>query len=410
MRGRWWVAIGAVAVVVAGTSMVVVRHSEAVERLAQQGAVAAVAASGSSRAAVSGRQVTVPELSTPMPVSTGAPTAPSTASTSAPVIHTSARTPARSSKPTTSTTIPATSPKPKLTPAAAPSKPRANSPSRTPTPSSTTSTGPTVVPFPRVPAQPTLPHPTDEQIQESLAAAVQTAADQGVQEQAVVASRTSGAVIASEGDDEGSVPAMSLVKLFIATDTIEQDGGVGTLSATDQQNLATMIETSDDGIAQDFYDAGGDDAVIERSIQRYGLTGSSPTPDEEYWGDVQITARDIATLLSKALDSPTTGPWLAAVMRAATDTADDGYDQNFGMNAIAGAGSKQGWGCCLADVLALHSAGFTTDRIVVILTTSAPDSSAGRLGTADDLMDDPGARTAREAITATVHAVLGLSS
>ena len=60
-------------------------------------------------------------------------------------------------------------------------------------------------------------------------------------------------------------------------------------------------------------------------------------------------------------------------MAAATDTAADGFDQDFGVNAISGAGSKQGWGCCLGGVVALHSAGFTANEIIVVLSTSYPD-------------------------------------
>ena len=96
---------------------------------------------------------------------------------------------------------------------------------------------------------------------------------------------------------------MSLVKLFLALDVIDSAGGVSNVAASTLANLTTMIATSDDVIAQDVYDEDGGSASIERVIADYGLTGSSPSPEEEYWGDVRITASDVASLLYQALST-----------------------------------------------------------------------------------------------------------
>ncbi|MTD16086.1 hypothetical protein GIS00_19290 [Nakamurella sp. YIM 132087] len=233
---------------------------------------------------------------------------------------------------------------------------------------------------------------------------VLAAARAGVSEQVVVLDREFGQTIASAGSG-GTVPAMSLVKLFIATDVLTTAGGPDDLDPVTAKNLWTMISESDDEAAQDFYDTLGGDAIIERTVKRYGLADSTPTPSPGYWGDVQVTAADVASLLRQALQSPVTGPWLESAMLASTDEGWDGFDQDFGMNAITGAGAKQGWGCCLSGVLAIHSAGFTANRIVVVLSTSAPDASSRELGTADGLMADAGVRTAIREVSATAAAL-----
>ena len=62
-------------------------------------------------------------------------------------------------------------------------------------------------------------------------------------------------------------------------------------------------------------------------------------------------------------------------MRGATDVAEDGFDQRFGL--LAGAAgpdvaAKQGWACCLDGRRELHSIGVLGDGRVVVLLTHAP--------------------------------------
>ncbi|GGM16827.1 hypothetical protein [Nakamurella endophytica] len=235
--------------------------------------------------------------------------------------------------------------------------------------------------------------------------AVDEAADLGVRQHVAVLDRSTGDVVAAVGQDD-QVPSMSLVKLFIATDVLSRAGGVTQLDADTEQRLWTMITRSDDGIAQDFWDADGGPEIVQRTAVRYGLADTE-APSDRYWGDVQVTAADLASFLDQALQQTGVGPWLTSAMLSAADTGDDGFDQDFGMNAVTGAGSKQGWGCCLSGVLALHSVGFTADRIVVVLSTAEPDAPSEDLQTADDLSDDPGARTSIAAVTRTVAAAVG---
>ena len=361
-----------------GGVLVMAERSSAQGTSAESGSptVPAPAASGS---------VTVPPLTT---ATTSVPTTSGPLTTSASAATSSSR---------ASGTVRARS--------ARPVGPSPMSSSSTSTPPSTSPTSGTSV-RPTSTAAPVEPRSADtpDQVQEAVDRAVAQAADEGVTEQVVVADRSTGDVIAAAGGHD-TVPSMSLVKLLIAADTIVEAGGVEGLDDDTVAQLHRMIATSDDGIAQDFYDQGGGDELIERTIQRYGLSDSTPTPEEQYWGDVQISARDIASLLVQALKSPETGLLLSDAMLASTDVGADGFPQDFGMNALVGAGAKQGWGCCLGGVLAIHSAGFTANRVVVVLSTSAPDADYHQLGSADELADDPGAQTAMKLVSATAAAV-----
>ncbi len=241
---------------------------------------------------------------------------------------------------------------------------------------------------------------------EAVDEAVTQAADRGVNQSVIVMNRQTGSVTTSV-DADAEVPSMSLVKLFLAADVIDRAGGVAEVDADTLAQLEQMISTSDDSIAQDFYDQDGRSDIITRVSQTYGLTGTTPAPEPRYWGGVRITARDMASFLFQVLGDPDTGLWFAQAMQASTDTGADGFDQAFGVNALFGAGSKQGWGCCLAGVLAIHSVGFTANQIIVVLSTSEPDASHTLLATASQLTSDPGAQLAVAAATRTAAAAVG---
>ena len=274
-------------------------------------------------------------------------------------------------------------------------------------------------------------------------AAIAEAAAQGVRLAVVVVDRPTGSTLVRRDADE-PFPALSLLKLMIAADVLGNgwpDGGdtttggpaapTGSASAQasdtadtadpdddaglpvvdDQAQvdavLTRMIATSDDVLAGDLYDAAGADEMVDRVAVRYGLTGTSPTPDGEYWGNVQVTASDMATLLTGVLADPATGAVIGPAMRATTVIAADGVEQRFGMGRVPGAGSKQGWGCCLSGEVGIHTMGFTDDRIVVVLSAAEPDDDT--LGEQDGLalQADPAAQASFDAVSATVRAALG---
>ena len=310
------------------------------------------------------------------------------------------------------------------------------------------------------PTEPWPPPPADPT--SAVSAAVSDAVDLGVQESVVIMDRTTGSVLVRQ-DADRPFPALSLVKLMIAADVLDGSGGAdlasgsdvpssdgaagsgtaggsdasGTSDATGTSDAAgssdavagpagsgdpgtgdpevpvtpsllkEMISRSDDVTAQDLYDQTGGDQMVDRVVARYGLTGSSPTPDGQYWGNVQTTAADMASLLNQLLADPNTASVIGPAMLATSATAADGVDQRIGMRVVPGAGSKQGWGCCLSGIVGIHSVGFTPERIVVVLSSAAPDDD--QLGDEDGLalQADPGAQVSIAAVTATVRAALG---
>ncbi len=228
------------------------------------------------------------------------------------------------------------------------------------------------------------------------------AAEQGVRQSVVILDRASGAVLA-EHDPDSSLPALSLVKVLVAADLLDSAAvGTDTLEQIDE-----MIAASDDVVGSDLYSATGADAMVLRVADRFGLTGTTPTPDGRWWGNVQTTAADMARLLRQVLTDPVASGVIGRVMQASTPIAADGVDQRFGLRVVPGAGVKQGWGCCLSGVLGVHSVGFTADRIVAVLTAAEPQDYT--LGSQDGvaLQADPGGQISIATVTATVRAAFG---
>ena len=161
-------------------------------------------------------------------------------------------------------------------------------------------------PWPAPPADPTA----------AVTAAVASAADKGIEQAVVIIDRGSGAVLTQISPDE-SYPALSLVKLMIAADVLSGGGsGAAKADAATSARLREMIVRSDDVTAADYYDEGGGDELINRVVQRFSLTGSSPTPDGEYWGNVQTTATDMSSLVSQILANPGLSAVIAPAMKA----------------------------------------------------------------------------------------------
>ena len=406
MRTRSWTTVGAVVAVVAvfAVGMTLILHAEA-HAATQDRAVAVPETTPSSSAGPLSALVTAPDLTTADPSSASAAlptqTSTSTPATTRPVASTPATT--KAAAPRTSPSTPKPSPSMLKTTASTPKASASPSPAAVISSTSpTTSTSTFTIAKPN--GEPVASGSADE-VSDAVDSAVEQAAADGINEHVVVADRSTGDVLASDSS-EATVPSMSVVKLFVAADALELDGGTASMSSDDLQQLHNMIVYSDDEIMQNFYDADGGDAIIDRTVERYGLQDTTPTPEERYWGDVKISARDMASFLRQALASPVTGPFLEAAMTASADTGADGFDQDFGMNAIAGAGSKQGWGCCLGDVDAIHSVGFTANRIVVVLSGSDPDKSPDNLGTAAQLTDDDVTQAALTAVTRTAAAAV----
>ncbi len=108
-------------------------------------------------------------------------------------------------------------------------------------------------------------------------------------------------------------------------------------------------------------------------VARYGLTATTNAANASArnWGSGQITAADQVRFLSGMSVDPLVGPMLTRWMAAAEPTAADGFDQAFGLNAVAGDhGSKQGWSDVGWEPYNIHSVGWTGHFFVAILQTS----------------------------------------
>ena len=233
-----------------------------------------------------------------------------------------------------------------------------------------------------------------------MTTAVAEAGAAGVQQAVVIMDRTTGTILTQLDADQPFL-ALSLVKLMIAADVLSgaDPSGATNLAGTgapagtvaadsaDGSNdpgrpgasgsvdpagadpatralVREIITRSDDVSADSLYEQAGGDAMVDRIARRYALTGSTPTPDGVYWGNVQTTAAEMASLQNQILADPGTASVIAPAMLATSAYAQDGVDQRIGMRTVPAAGSKQGWGCCLSGVVGIHSVGFTPDRIV----------------------------------------------
>ena len=247
-------------------------------------------------------------------------------------------------------------------------------------------------------------HPAPD-TSEAVEEATEEAAEDGMNQSVIVMNKQTGSVTTSI-DAEATVPAMSLFKIIVAADVINRAGGVGDVAPGTLARLRQMIIASDDSIAQDFYDDDGQGDIVTRVANEYGLSETTPSPEPRYWGDVRISAHDMASLLYQLLSNTATSAWFTQTMQASRDVGADGFDQNFGVNSVPGAGSKQGWGCCLGDVIAIHSMGFTANQIIVVLSTADPDVSYKKLGSATQLAHDRRAQASIASVTRTVDAAL----
>ena len=87
------------------------------------------------------------------------------------------------------------------------------------------------------------------------------------------------------------------------------------------------------------------------------------------WGSDRTTADDMVVLLLRMSQDPWVGPSVLSWMGSAESTAADGFDQSFGLFALAG-GVKQGWSDPDWRPRNLHSVGWTDRYFISILQTS----------------------------------------
>jgi hypothetical protein len=191
----------------------------------------------------------------------------------------------------------------------------------------------------------------------------------------------------------------SVAKLFIADDLLLQESqGKTTLSPQDRQALDVMLQSSDDGAAEKFWDQGGADAIITQVASRYGLTSTTPPSDGRWWNttsSITDLIRYYDMLLNGAGGLP---PERAGIivndLSQSTPSGIDGYPQRFGIPDGLYAepvAVKQGWMCCIgSDWMHLSTGVIGPDRRYIMVVQSLQPS------------DDT---TARETITQAVKTI-----
>ncbi|MDQ6656798.1 MAG: hypothetical protein M3Z00_00940 [Actinomycetota bacterium] len=202
--------------------------------------------------------------------------------------------------------------------------------------------------------------------QQAVSSGAAYGAARGITERVAVIDRSSGKVLARTANADDQVASESIVKLLIAVYYRVRYGSG--MSAGMAGALGRMIRCSDDSIASAYWTNG----IVPAMAARYGLLHTTNNPGNPgHWGATHLTADDVARLLYRVGKDPAISSWLFPNMVAASARGCDGFNQNFGMNAIAGAGSKQGWGYdnWTGQPASIHSVGFTAKYVVAILQT-----------------------------------------
>ncbi|MGV0838321.1 serine hydrolase [Mycolicibacterium thermoresistibile] len=196
----------------------------------------------------------------------------------------------------------------------------------------------------------------DVRVQQATADAAASGAEIAV----VVRDRDTGQTV-SNGVDK-PFPIASVVKLFIADDLLLQEAeGTIELSDADRQALDVMLRASDDSAAQLFWDRSGGNAIIDRVVARYGLTGTI-APYNGNWDVAQSTASDLVRYYDMLLAGtgglpPEQAGVIIGNLAQFTAAGVDGYPQRFGIpDGLPGeqVAVKQGWFCCWNGANQVH--------------------------------------------------------
>jgi len=127
-------------------------------------------------------------------------------------------------------------------------------------------------------------------------------------------------------------PALSLIKLYIATYVIEQG------EYEDKFEALGMIASSSDKSAEELFKKYPDS--IDKITKEYDLES---TKAGETWGYSETSTYDVASFISQLIKRDETHPVLVA-MSHADPVSEDGYDQDYGTAKLSNVvGSKWGW-------------------------------------------------------------------
>ncbi|MDK8480040.1 hypothetical protein QP882_03550 [Corynebacterium marquesiae] len=127
-------------------------------------------------------------------------------------------------------------------------------------------------------------------------------------------------------------PALSLIKLYIATYVMEKG------EYEDKYEALDMIASSSDKSAEDLFEKYPDS--IDAIADEFHLES---TKAGEQWGYSQTSTYDVASFISQLIERDETHPVLVA-MAHADPISEDGYRQDYGTAKLSNVvGSKWGW-------------------------------------------------------------------
>ncbi|OBK29664.1 hypothetical protein A5634_01020 [Mycobacterium asiaticum] len=234
-------------------------------------------------------------------------------------------------------------------------------------------------------------------VQERVQLATDQAAASGASLSVAILDRATHQLV-SNGNNQ-IIATASVAKLFIADNLLLQESqGRATLSREDHDALDVMLQSSDDGAAEQFWAQGGGDAIITNVANRYGLTSTAPPSDGRWWNTIS-SASDLIRYYEMLLDGSGGLPverarLIVSDLAKSTPTGVDGYPQRFGIPDGLYADTvavKQGWMCCIgADWMHLSTGVIGSDRRYIMVIESLQPS------------DDA---TARETITQAVRTI-----
>jgi hypothetical protein len=130
--------------------------------------------------------------------------------------------------------------------------------------------------------------------------------------------RATGKTTGSANADRGRSTVESMIKPWLAADWLRRAAENGETPSSDTlDELTLMIVDSNDPIAESYYQQGGADAVVERLIDRCGLSDVVIEPD--LWGMTLMTPLDAARYGACLADGRAAGPqwtpWVLDAMR-----------------------------------------------------------------------------------------------
>ncbi|NUT53100.1 MAG: hypothetical protein HOV94_38315, partial [Saccharothrix sp.] len=156
----------------------------------------------------------------------------------------------------------------------------------------------------------------------------------------------------------------SVSKLLMAVDVLTH----GEVTAADRDHLRLALGLSDDDAMNELWDVHDGMGAVDRVAARAGLTDTHAPADATQWGDVEMSANDVAKLYRHILTGMPAADrdFIVAALSTASPTAADGFDQAYGLLAPGvDAYAKQGWMWYLPAEFHLHTAGVVADRYAV---------------------------------------------